>query len=116
MAELMIPPSVANTLPAVVRNSLAEMLATRQEEFMEEYTRRAKTAAPAYILWLLLGFHYIYLGKWGLQILFWLTWGGLGIWWIVDVFRIPSMVRDHNKDVATDVMRTIRVLASETGS
>lgn len=43
----MIPPSVAANLPAVVRNSLAELPAARQEEFLEEFRRRAKTAAPA---------------------------------------------------------------------
>ena len=110
MPELMIPPSVAVNLPAVVRNSLAELPAARQEEFLEEYRRRAKSIPPAYILWLLLGFHYIYLRKWGLQILFWLTLGGLWLWWIVDLFRMPGMVRDYNKDIATDVMRTVRAL------
>ena len=113
MPELMIPPSVAVNLPAVVRNSLAELPATRQEEFLEEYRRRAKSIGPAYILWLLLGFHYIYQRKWGLQILFWLTLGGLWLWWIVDLFRMPGMVRDYNKDVATDVMRTVRALGSD---
>ncbi|MDT8341165.1 MAG: TM2 domain-containing protein [Longimicrobiales bacterium] len=110
MAELMIPPSVAAILPAVVRNNLAGLPASRQEEFMEEYSRRAKGAAPAYILWLLLGFHYVYLRRWGLQFLFWITGGGFLIWWVVDLFRVPGMVRNYNKDTATDVMRTIRAI------
>jgi hypothetical protein len=82
---------------------------------MEEYRRRAKSAAPAYILWLFLAFHYIYLRKWGLQFLFWLTLGGFGIWWLIDLFRVAGMVRDYNKDVATDVMRTVRALGADRG-
>ena len=113
MPELMIPPSIAANLPAVVRNSLAELPASRQEEFLEEYRRRAKSPAPGYILWLLLGFHYIYLRKWATQFLFWITVGGLWIWWMVDLFRVAGMVRDYNKDIATDVMRTVKALGAD---
>ncbi len=116
MPELLIPPSVAANLPAVVRNSLADLPATRQEEFMEEYSRRAKSAGPAYILWLFLGMHYVYLRKWGLQVLFWMTVGGLGFWWFIDLFRVAGLVRDYNKDVATDVMRTVKALGGDRGA
>src|SRR5579884_4011680 len=101
----LIPASIADNLPAMVRNELGKLPAHRQEEFVEEYRRKAKSAGPAYLLWLLLGWHYIYLRKWGIQFLFWLTLGGFFIWWIVDLFRIPGMVRDYNKDVAVDVLR-----------
>jgi TM2 domain-containing membrane protein YozV len=97
----------------VVRNSLADLPASRQEEFLEEYRRRAKSPAPGHILWLLLGFHHIYLRKWGTQFLFWITVGGLWIWWIVDLLRIAGMVRDYNKDIATDVMRTVTALGAD---
>jgi len=107
---ILIHASIADNLPAMVRNELANLSAQRQEEFVEEYRRKAKSAGTAYLLWLLLGWHYIYLRKWGLQILFWLTIGGIGIWWIIDLFRIPSMIRDYNKDVAVDVLRNLKVV------
>lgn len=115
MSALMIPRSVAATLPAVVRNSLAELSVGRQEEFLEEYRRRAKSAAPAYALWLLVGLHYLYLRKWDLQFFFWLTAGGLLLWWLVDLFRVAGMVRDYNRDIATDVMRTVMDLGAARG-
>ncbi len=115
MSALMIPRSVAATLPAVVRNSLAELSAGRQEEFLEEYLRRSKRAAPAYLLWMLVGFHYVYLRKWDLQFFFWLTAGGMLLWWLVDLFRVAGMVRDYNRDIATDVMRTVMALGAARG-
>lgn len=57
----------------------------------------------AYLLWLLFGAHYAYLGKWGLQILYWLTLGGLGFWALIDIFRIPRMVREHNDVIYAEI-------------
>lgn len=108
----LIPASISDSLPAMVRNELAKLPAQRQEEFLEEYRRKAKSVGAAYLLWLLLGWHYIYLRKWGIQFLFWLTAGGVLIWWLVDLFRIPGMVRDFNRDVAVDVLRNLKAVAS----
>lgn len=56
-----------------------------------------KSTGTAYLLFLLLfGTHYAYLGKWGWQILFWITLGGLGIWAFIDIFTIPGKVNRHN--------------------
>lgn len=60
----------------------------------------------AYIMWFLIGAHYAYLGKWGLQILYWITLGGLGLWALVDLFRIPGMVRDHNELIYSEIEST----------
>ena len=62
-----------------------------------------KGTGMAYVCFALLGCHYAYLGRWGLQLLFWLTLGGLGIWAFVDLFRIPGMVNDHNWDIAEEL-------------
>lgn len=55
-----------------------------------------KSKSTAYLMWFVLGSHYAYLGKFGLQILFWMTAGGVGIWAFIDLFRMPQMVSDHN--------------------
>jgi len=107
----LIPASIMRDLPAMVRHELVKLPPQKQDEFVEEYRRKAKSIAPAYILWLLLGWHYVYFGKWGMQILFWLTAGGLLFWWIIDAFRIPAMKRNHNKDVATDVLRDLKAIS-----
>src|SRR6267143_5443579 len=100
----LIPDSISDHLPSMVRSELAKLSAQKQEEFVEEYRRKAKSSGLAYLLWLLLGAHYAFLRKWGLQVLFWVTLGGLCFWWIIDAFRIPGMIEDYNKDIAVDVL------------
>ena len=57
---------------------------------------KVKSKETAYLLWFFLGAHYGYLGKWGVQILYWLTLGGLGIWCLIDLFTISNKVDNHN--------------------
>lgn len=114
--NLLIPASVVDNLPAMVRNELAQLSAQKQEEFLEEYRRKAKSTGAAYAFWLIQllfvgGLHYAYLRKWGLFVIFFLTFGAFLIWWLIDAFRIPGLVRDYNKDVAVDVMRALRTLS-----
>jgi len=112
-AKLYIPRSIADTLPAMVKNELAKMPAQKQEEFLEEYKRKSKSVTIAYLfLLLILGMHYGYLKKWGLQFAFWLTGGGLFIWAFADLFRIPGLVKNYNKDIATETMRNLKTMSS----
>lgn len=106
----LIPASIIDNLPAMVRNEVVKLSAQKQEEFVEEYKRKAKSRGIAYILWLI-GFHYLYVRKWGTQILFWITAGGLLIWWFIDLFRTGGIVRDYNKDVATDILRNLKAIS-----
>ncbi|HUH34309.1 MAG TPA: TM2 domain-containing protein [Moheibacter sp.] len=62
-----------------------------------------KSTGMAYLLWFFLGVHYGYLGKWGLQILYWVTLAGLGIWWIVDLFTIPDKVNSYNLKISKKI-------------
>lgn len=96
----------------MVRNELARLSAQKQQEFLEEYQRGAKSTGTTYLLWLFLGWHYAYLGQWGKQWLFWLTAGGFFFWWFIDLFRVPKLVDNYNKDRATDVMRNLKAIGS----
>jgi len=79
----------------------------QRRAFMEEFYRKKKSMGLAYLCWFLFGLHYAYMGKWGIQILFWLTGGGFLIWFFIDLFRIPGIVRNHNADISVAVMRDI---------
>jgi hypothetical protein len=57
---------------------------------------KMKSTGTAYLCWFFFGVHYAYLGKWGLQILYWITFGGLGLWCLIDLFHIPTKVNNHN--------------------
>ncbi len=58
-----------------------------------------KSLGVAYLLWFplgIIGAHRYYLGKTGTAIAQTLTLGGLGVWWLVDFFLIPSMTHQAN--------------------
>lgn len=111
--KLYISASIADSLPSMVKNELAKMSAQKQEEFVEEFKRKAKSLGIAYLfLIIVLAMHYGYLRKWGLQVVFWLTGGGFFIWWFIDLFRLPGLVKNYNKDIATDTMRNLKAMSS----
>ena len=60
---------------------------------------KIRSIGIAYLLFFFAGAHYAYFNKWGTQILFWITFGGLGIWWLIDIFRIPEMVHRYNDPI-----------------
>lgn len=97
-------------LPLIVQDKLYSMSNSEQSSFKQEYERRSKSSVTAYVFWLFLGWHYAYLRKWGLQVLFLLSLGGFLIWWIIDLFRVASIVRNYNKDLAIEIMKDITLI------
>jgi len=55
-----------------------------------------KSKGTAFLMYWFLGAHYAYLGKWGIQLAYWFTLGGLGVWLMVDLFRIGGLVKRYN--------------------
>lgn len=74
---------------------------------MEKYLlqQKLKTTSNAYLFWFFLGAHYAYLGQWGKQIAYWLTFGGLGIWTIIDAFRMKSLVEKYNRPILYQISK-----------
>ena len=64
---------------------------------------RIRSIGIAYLLLFIAGAQYAYLNKWGTQILFWITFGGLGIWWIIDIFRLPGMIHEFNDPIFDEI-------------
>lgn len=106
-----IPKSMAGDLPAGVANELAKMPPPYQAEFVREYKKNAKSMTIVYCLWLL-GFHYAYFGKWRLLMIWWALLVPALIWWAVDGFRIAGMIRDYNRQLANDILRYLKTVAS----
>lgn len=104
--SLAIPTEVASSLSRTVREQLAYLTPDQQRAFLWRYRAQAKSPLVA-LMFLPLGWHYLYLRKRGLQVLFWLTLGGLAAWWVLDIFRVRGLVRDYNRRVANHVMRAL---------
>lgn len=76
----------------------------------KQFKKKEKSKGAAFALWLLLFSHYAYMGKWGLQILFWFTWGGFFIWWFIDAFRISGLIDSMNEDIAMDTFQRVKLM------
>lgn len=66
----------------------------------------AKSVGVAYLWWLFfgaLGAHQFYLGKVGRGVGYLLTLGWLGVGVIIDLFTLPSQVRQVNMELANGV-------------
>lgn len=79
---------------------------------MMEYQENRKSLAVTYILWFFLGMfgaHRFYLEKMGTAVaMLILTLSLIGmvvswVWWIVDLFLNPSMVREINSEIIDEV-------------
>jgi hypothetical protein len=109
--QLLVPDDIRSFLHPTALETLRKLGPVHQESFVREFRRRAKKMSLAYLWWVLLGSHYAYMGKWPTQFLFWVTSGGLLVWWLVDAFRIPGLVRDLNSTIAQDLVRDIAIMA-----
>jgi hypothetical protein len=89
------------------------------KSYHQMFSKRGTSISDGYFYWFLAALHYPYiLGGKGMFI--WLifiivsfyTFGIVGIlWWIMDFFRIPSMVRDNNREIALKTLQDIQLLS-----
>lgn len=97
------------SLPPTVQHTVAQMDALSQSAFFNEYEKKKKKVSIAYIMWFLLGWHYLYTKKVGLQFAYWITFGGFFFWAFADLFRMPSIVRSCNEGIARDALQTLSI-------
>ncbi|WP_314643146.1 TM2 domain-containing protein [uncultured Veillonella sp.] len=93
--------------------ALMQGLTEQQKNYVLSAQARQKDTGLAYLFWFVFGVHYFYLNKPVINIIYWLTAGGLGIWMIIDLFRIPGMVRSRNKKIIQDAIKEAKVLYPE---
>lgn len=109
--QVLIDSSILNCLPAMVKAELPKLSTEKQQAFVEEYKRRKKSLGLAYFFLLVcLSMPYGYLGKWGLQLVYWFTAAGGLIWLIILIFMLPGMVNNYNRDIAVEVMRDMKIM------
>lgn len=99
-------------LPKTVRASLAGLDPAMQKAFTRDLGRRRKSIIVAYLAWFLLGWHYLYMGRAGMQFAFWFTLGGFFVWWLLDAVRLPRLIKDMNDDLARELMMQYRAMGA----
>lgn len=76
------------------------------EDLAAQLDHQRKKRRYAYLAWLCLGSHYLYLRRPRTQVLFWLTAGGLLLWWLLDLTRIPALVARHNRHAVSELLQS----------
>lgn len=66
------------------------------------YSSRKLDVGLSWLIFLLFGWSYGSRGEMGKQILFYLTLGGLGLWWLYVLFTLNTKIKNYNKKVAID--------------
>ena len=67
------------------------------------YESRKANSTTIWLLFLFLGWSYGSLDKIGLQILFYITIGGLGLWALVRLFTLSGDIKSYNRRIAGQV-------------
>lgn len=98
----------------MTRETLKAMKNLTEQERMYVLTANKKDTGVTYLCWFFFGVHYFYLNKPLTNIIYWLTLGGLGIWAIVDLFRIPTMVQARNSENIQDAVNEAKFIYSDT--
>jgi hypothetical protein len=45
---------------------------------------------------------------------FWFTFGAFGLWWLIDLFRIPSVLLSANEQAAREALASLGIAAAFT--
>ena len=78
--------------------------------FVRAFRTRSKSLLLAYLTSLVYC-HYAMLGRWamtGMMFLSLFVAAAVGwIWWLIDLVRMPQMVREHNDRLAAEILDTL---------
>jgi len=110
---LEIRSNVAKQLPSSVKNALGRMPRDQQAVFEEEYVDKRRSGLLMLLLSILFPIHFFFEGRVGLGILYWLTLGGYGIWWFIEILTVWGRTKRYNQDSATALLRDMKIMNSE---
>ncbi len=94
----------------LVQTALKKMTEEQRLNFESEYNRRKASKGAMIALSILFPIQLILLGRVGLWWVYFLTAGGLSVWWIIEMFLTPKRVREYNDEVATDIVRDLKII------
>lgn len=73
---------------------------TQDAQRLMIYSSTKKESSTIWLLFLFFGWSYGSLDSIGLQLLFYITAGGFGIWWIIRLFTLGGAIKEYNKKQA----------------
>lgn len=108
---LQIDPTVADKISITIKQSISELSPQQQQQFCEEFKRKARNNGSMIALAILFPIQLFFLGKTGLGIAFLLTSGGCGIWWLIEIFMTAGRVQQYNDSLAYTIIQNIKLMS-----
>lgn len=112
MSENLIPQNILNEISSSAKSSLIKLPEEQQNFFIEEYSKKKKDPTLMLVLAILFPIQLFLLGKTGLGVAYWLTGGGCGVWWIIELFLTNKRTKEYNEELATQILRNIKIINS----
>ena len=96
-----LPP---HDLPPVAFDAFQQLPEEQKVAFASRYASAKRSMPLMMALAILFPVQLFFLGKVVLGLLFLITGGGFGIWYVVEWFLTPGRVREYNAGVAGDIL------------
>lgn len=100
-----LPPT---DIPAAAVPAFQELTEEQQAAFVGQYNTRKRSMALMVALSIIFPIQLFFLGRVVLGIIFLLTGGGFGVWYVIEWFLTPGRVREYNARVASDVFASVK--------
>jgi hypothetical protein len=102
------------SMPDSVKIQLVKLPPEAQVYAEADYRYKKKVLFWAYFWCLTIGAHYFYLKRPKIQMLFYVTCGGVFVWWAIDALLLLVYVDRCNEQIARDIITQYRVLYADT--
>ena len=99
-----------NTYPPMVQLALSKMTNEQKLAFESEYERQKKDPTIYVVLAIFFPIQLVLLNRLGLQLAFWLTSGGMFVWYFIEWFWTPQRVREYNNELAINIARNLTIM------
>jgi hypothetical protein len=109
-----IPNNVKNQLNPSTKHALNNLSEEQLMYFIDEFQRKKKDPGLMLVLAIFFPIQLFLIGKTGLAIAFWLTGGGCGIWWIIEMFMAMPRTREYNDDIAKQIFHEVKTMHNDT--
>ena len=96
------------TLYPDVVAELSKMPKDRKEIFEHHYKKKHRDKTVLQVLAVIFPIQLFLLKKFEMGFFFVLSFGGLGIWWIIEIFRTRKRVFDYNHKLALSIIDEIK--------
>jgi hypothetical protein len=99
-------------LPSSVKNAVMKLSLEQQSVFEEEYLEERRDPIVYQLLAIFFPIQHFLQGEIGKGLLFICTFGGLGWWWIIEIFIIYSRTKKYNIELAKKNLRDLKIAIS----